>query len=102
MWMLLKTVLIVSGLASVSAFGTLGLVSAEALIAATVTVIFLKIFTLAICILLFLNMHNKPSRFFYINLVMSVNKLILMAVTLDLSLFIAGLILLLVLRYGIS
>lgn len=102
MWMLLKPVLIVSGLASISALGSLALVGVEALAATAVILTFTKVITLALCILLFLSMHNKSTKFFYINLGVPVKKLILMAVTLDMSLFFAGMILILALRYGIN
>lgn len=102
MWMYMRPVLIVSGLVSISAYVTLGMVNVKALADTAFILTFLKIFTLATCILLLLSMHNKATKFFYINLGFSIKKLILQAVVLDMSIFFAGLILILVVRYGIS
>ncbi len=102
MCMYMRPVLVVSGFVSIFALLILATVSMELLSDVAFFISFIKMFILVLCIILFINMRSNSSKFFYINLGVPVKKLLLWGVASDLGVFYAGLIIILIVRYGIS
>ena len=102
MRMYMRPVLVLSGLASLSALGVLLGVGKESLLTTAVITTFIKLLVLAFSILLFLIMRDDSSKFFYINLGFSEKKLMGWAVSFDLAVYFSVMTLILILRYAIS
>ena len=102
MYMYMRPVLIVSGAGSFAAFVLIAIAGTEILGTAAVIASFLKLFILAASVILLKMFGQDSQKFFYINLGVPVKKLLLWGVAFDLGMFFAGLIIILVLRYGIG
>ena len=102
MLMYMRPVLIISGLGTLSASGTLIMVGVDTMKDVALSLVILKLLILAISVLLFTLMSSKDRKFFYINVGVSTRKLTRMAVILDLAVFFVLLTLIFVLRYAFN
>lgn len=101
MCMYMRPVLIVSGVGSFAAFVLITTASTDILGTTAVIASLLKMLILVASVVLLKMFGQDSQRFFYINLGVPVKKLLLWGVAFDLGIFFAGLIIILVLRYGI-
>ncbi len=102
MWMYMRPVLTVSGLGSISAFMVLVIASVGVLGDFATVLTVLKVILLLMSLVLFSDKRNSSVKYFYINLGVSVKKLTVWAVALDLAVYFIILIMILTIRYAIS
>lgn len=102
MSMYMRPVLTVSGLGTLSALGTLTMVSMEAMKDSILPLTLLKIIILAISTLLFTLLSSEDRKFFYINIGISTKKLMRLAIVLDMLAYFILITLIIVTRYAVS
>lgn len=101
MLMYMKPVLIVSGLGSLSAWGTLILVGTPAMQDTAMILTVLKSLIVAISTLLFTLLSSRDMKFFYINIGISTRTLMIWAVVLDLTVYFIVMTLIISIRHAL-
>ena len=99
--MYMRPALIISGMGSVSAFSFLVISDMESLAEMAMFLSMLKLAILGSGILLSLSMQRPEKKYFYINLGTSPKQLILWGVALDLAIYLATLLIIILVRYAI-
>ena len=102
MCMYMRPVLIVSGVGSFAAFVLMATAGTDILGTTAVIASLLKMLILVASVVLLKMLGQDSQKFFYINLGVPVKKLLLWGTAFDLGIFYAGLIIILVVRYGIG
>ena len=101
MRMYMRPALIISGLGSISALAFLIISDMETLADMAMFLSMLKLAILGSGILLSLSMQRPEKKYFYINLGTSPKQLILWGVALDLAIYFATLLIIILVRYAI-
>ena len=101
MRMCMRPALIISGLGSISAFAFLTISDLETLADMAMFLSMLKLAILGSGILLSLSMQRPEKKYFYINLGTSPKQLIIWGVALDLAIYLATLLIIILVRYAI-
>ena len=101
MRMYMRPALIISGLGSISAFAFLTISDWETLADMAMFLSMLKLAILGSGILLSLSMQKPEKKYFYINLGTTPKQLMLWGVTLDLAIYFAILLIIILVRYAI-
>ena len=101
MRMYMRPALIISGLGSISALAFLTISDMETLAEMAMFLSMLKLAILGSGILLSLSMQRPEKKYFYINLGTSPQQLILWGVALDLAIYFATLLIIILVRYAI-
>ena len=101
MRMYMRPALIISGLGSISAFVFLAISDLETLADMAMFLSMLKLAILGSGILLSLSMQRPEKKYFYINLGTSPKQLIIWGVALDLAIYFAILLIIILVRYAI-
>ena len=102
MCMYMRPVLIVSGVGSFAAFVLMATAGTDILGTTAVIASLLKMLILVASVVLLKMLGQDSQKFFYINLGVPIKKLLLWGTAFDLGIFYAGLIIILVVRYGIG
>ena len=101
MCMYMRPALIISGLGSISAFAFLIISDMETLADMAMFLSMLKLAILGSGILLSLSMQRPEKKYFYINLGTSTKQLMIWGVALDLAIYFATLLIIILVRYAI-
>ena len=99
--MYMKPVLIVSGLGSLSSWGTMMIVGTHAMKDTAIILTVLKGLTVAITTILFTLLSSRDMKFFYINVGISTRKLMIWAIILDMIIYLIVLTLILVISHAL-
>ena len=99
--MYMRPALIISGMGSVSAFSFLVISDMESLTEMAMFLSMLKLAILGSGILLSLSMQRPEKKYFYINLGTSPKQLIIWGIALDLAIYFAILLIIILVRYAI-
>lgn len=101
MRMYMRPALIISSMGSISAFSFMAISDMETLTELAMFLSMLKLAILGSGILLSLSMQRPEKKYFYINLGISPKQLIIWGVALDLAIYFAILLIIILVRYAI-
>lgn len=101
MRMYMRPALIISSMGSISAFSFMAISDLETLTDLAMFLSMLKLAILGSGILLSLSMQRPEKKYFYINLGTSPKQLIIWGVALDLAIYFATLLIIILVRYAI-